>query len=173
MTQLVLRTLELHDEAAFYSATQTKVAEKQEFAFFWKPGLDYRDYLNLLQKMEKGIDLPDSWVPGTLLFGFVGNRIVGRLSLRHGLNEYLSKVGGHIGYLVFQEYRCRGYATEMLRQSLHFAKKLGIGRVLITCDDDNIASQKTIEKCGGIFESLVQESELEIPKRRYWIELSH
>ena len=47
---------------------------------------------------------------------------------------------------------------------------LCIGRVLATCDDDNIGSIKTIEKCGGILEDVVSGPDLPKPKRRYWIQ---
>jgi predicted acetyltransferase len=39
----------------------------------------------------------------------------------------------------------------------------------MTCDDDNIGSIKTIEKCGGILENVVSGPDLPKPKRRYWI----
>ena len=50
--------------------------------------------------------------------------------------------------------------------------KLGIGRILVTCDDDNIGSIRTIEKNGGILENVISGPDLDKPKRRYWIEAS-
>lgn len=58
----------------------------------------------------------------------------------------------------------------MLRQSVEIAReRLGIGRVLVTCDDDNVGSIKTIEKNGGVLEGVVTGPDLTKPKRRYWI----
>lgn len=69
------------------------------------------------------------------------------------------------------EFRRRGYATTILRLSLQIAsEKFGIHRILVTCDDDNIGSIKTIEKNGGILENIVSGPDLDKPKRRYWIE---
>jgi len=70
---------------------------------------------------------------------------------------------------VVPEYRRQGYATAILGQSLVIAReKLGLTRVLLTCDDDNAGSIRTIEKNGGVFESIATP-EGDKPKRRYWI----
>ena len=112
---------------------------------------------------------PDQ-VPATFLFAFAGTGIVGRVAIRHALTPYLERFGGHIGYVVVPEYRRQGYATAMLRQSLRIAReKLGLKRVLVTCDDDNLGSIKTIEKNGGVLENIVSGPEADKPKRRYWI----
>ena len=94
-------------------------------------------------------------------------RLIGMIDIRHRLNEYLLKYGGHIGYSVRRLERGKGYATEMLRLALKRCERLGITKVLITCDKDNIASAKTIIKNGASLENEVQE-ESGITQR-YWI----
>jgi len=49
-------------------------------------------------------------------------------------------------------------------------EKLGIGRILVTCDDDNLDSIRTIEKNGGVLENVINGPDLDKPQRRYWIE---
>ena len=115
------------------------------------------------------MDLPSGHVPSTFLVADVGGQIVGRSSIRHELNEFLAREGGHIGYGVLADHRRRGYATEILRMSLVIARSLGVDRVLVTCDDDNVGSVTVIERCGGVFDSLV-ECDDGPPKRRYWID---
>ena len=69
------------------------------------------------------------------------------------------------------DFRRRGYATEILRQSLDIARdRFGLTRVLLTCDDDNVGSIRTIEKNGGVLENVVYGADVPKPKRRYWIE---
>ena len=114
--------------------------------------------------------MPDGLVPATFLVADVDGVLVGRTSIRHELDEFLAREGGHIGYAVVAEHRRRGYATEILRQSLVLARAVGVDRVLVTCDDDNVGSATVIERCGGVFESLVDSSEGGPPKRRYWID---
>ena len=97
--------------------------------------------------------------------------MVGRASIRHELNADLAFRDGHIGYGVRPAFRRRGYATEILRQSLIIARSYGTGPVLLTCDDDNVASAAVIETCGGALERIVPGSESDdgVPFRRYWI----
>jgi predicted acetyltransferase len=79
----------------------------------------------------------------------------------------LFNYGGHIGYGVRPEFRRRGYATEILRQSLGYIRELGVADVLMTCLDENVGSATVIETCGGELENIV---DLEgKPLRRYWI----
>ena len=95
--------------------------------------------------------------------------LIGMIDIRHRLNEGLLKFGGHIGYSVRPSRRRQGYAVEMLRLGLEECRKLGIDRVLLTCDKTNIGSAKTIQHNGGVL-----ENEIETPDRitqRYWIKL--
>ncbi|MEV7723527.1 GNAT family N-acetyltransferase [Streptomyces sp. NPDC101733] len=98
-----------------------------------------------------------------------GDTFLGSIDLRHHLNAFLLDAGGHIGYSVRPSARGRGLATWALSEVLHEARLMGMDRVLLTCDPDNEASARTIERNGGVLED-VRET-LIGPKRRYWIDL--
>ena len=98
------------------------------------------------------------------------NRIVGIIDLRHHIDHpILGTWGGHIGYSVHPDERRRGYATRMLQMDLENARRLGLARVLVTCDESNIASEKTIRKNGGVYENMVPVDGRMV--KRFWIEL--
>jgi predicted acetyltransferase len=110
-------------------------------------------------------------VPQTNLWGIVEGRYAGRISIRHQLNDALRVMGGHVGYDTVPEFRRRGVGTEMLALALPIARSLGLERVLLTCDDTNLASIRIIERNGGVLERKAQIAEDRPLKRYYWIAL--
>ena len=98
-----------------------------------------------------------------------GDRVLGAISLRHELNDFLFRVGGHIGYGVRPSERRRGLAGWAVGEMLVIARDLGLDRVLITCDVGNVASARTIEKSGGVFEDIRSGDGYTV--RRYWIDI--
>ena len=113
----------------------------------------------------------DGWVPSSTLLGIdETGRIVGMIDIRHRLNDYLARFGGHIGYSVRKSERRKGYATHKLTQALDVARQLEIPKVLITCAKDNVASAATIRKGGGILENEVYEDY--VLMQRYWIDIN-
>lgn len=164
-----LRRLSLDDEAQV-TAAQTELA-RDGFRFaFREDGEDWSAFVERTAAQERGV-VPAGWVPTTFLVAVRGEEIVGRVSIRHELNDFLLRLGGHIGYGVRPGHRRRGYASSILRQALAVTDGLGVERVLVTCDDDNVGSARTIEGVGGVLEDVVADGE-ETPKRRYWIDRS-
>jgi predicted acetyltransferase len=125
-------------------------------------------------KFEQGIDLKPGYVKSTTFWLVDKGIFIGEIRIRHELTPQLLKFGGHIGYEVRWSEINKGYATKMLSMALPYCRDiLKLSRVLITCDDNNIASAKVIEKNGGVLENKVI-NHLErgsVTTRRYWIEL--
>jgi predicted acetyltransferase len=114
----------------------------------------------------------EGFVPATHLWALAEEQFVGRISIRHELNDALRVEGGHLGYDTVPSFRGRGVATEMLRQALPVARALGLLEVLLTCDDTNTASIRVIEKNGAsLRETRVLDAHRPL-KRYYWITLS-
>ena len=110
--------------------------------------------------------LPDGQVHSDHWWLTSGDEVVGFLNLRHSLGtEHLRTRGGHVGYSIRPSRRRRGHAGRALGLALDRARELGLERVLVTCDEDNVASARTIESRGGRLESVHEGL------RRYWIEL--
>ncbi len=167
---LRLRPFRPADRPAALAAHDALVADNFSFLLDYSPGESWAGYLARLDDHRRGVGVPADRVPSTFLAAVTGVELVGRVSIRHQLNEFLETLGGHIGYAVVPARRRRGYATEILRQSLVVARSLGIDRVLVTCDDDNVGSATVIERCGGVLESVVPDPGGGAPKRRYWID---
>jgi len=138
-----------------------------EFLLLHTPEITWHDYVLRCRDHRLGINLPKGRVPATFFIAEVDGEIIGRASIRHELNTFLTNYGGHIGYGVRPQFRRRGYATEILRQSLDYIRGLGVDDVLMTCFDENIGSAAVIEAAGGQLEN---KADFEgKPLRRYWI----
>ncbi len=106
---------------------------------------------------------PAGWVTCTYLWMVEGDEVVGRISFRHTLTRFLREVGGHIGYGVRPSARGRGHATDAVAQMLPRCAERGLSQVLITCDVDNTASRRVIERSGGVLEDVRNG------KLRFWV----
>ena len=169
---LILRELTDNDEAAFRLGLTEWVGESPHwYSFVWKEGMTYSEMMEILRHEAKGINMAAGRVQHTMLYGFIGGEIIGRLSVRHILNDYLRKRGGHIGYAVAPRFRKKGYATEMVRQGFDFCRGLGLAEIMVTCSDSNVPSYKIIEAFRGRLQDTVWDEENSEMLRRYWIRL--
>ena len=94
-------------------------------------------------------------------------KIIGMVEIRHNKDRLLISHFGHIGYILGPQYRGKGYAKCMLYLALKITKQIVPGPIILTCDETNIASYKTIERCGGILKAKYKEPGTQIPKRQY------
>jgi predicted acetyltransferase len=164
---LRLRPPRIEDEAAVVAAQDELAGDDFQFAFR-RPGQSFAQFVQAVEDHRRGRNLEPGWVESTWLLADVDGTVVGRSSIRFELNEFLRTKGGHIGYAVRPVHRRRGYATEILRQSLVVARAGGVGRALVTCDDDNVGSAAVIEANGGVLEDVIDVDGVAL--RRYWIE---
>lgn len=167
---LVKPTIKLKDE---YLSFYQEWKDSNEDVVPWvitKDPQDFEGMIEFLINNEEGINLPEGWVrDSTYWLVTESNKIIGALNIRHQLTEKLLNCGGHIGYGIRPSERQKGYATELLALALEKTKDLGINKVLVVCDSDNIASKKTIIKNGGIQDKDYIEKDGNIINR-FWIE---
>lgn len=135
---------------------------------FTREGLEDPDEFRRLVRVRRADELPETprpagHVPCTFLWVVEGDEYLGSISLRHELTPFLLEQGGHVGYSIRPSARRQGHASTALRQVLELAAEMGLERVLITCDEDNIASRATIEGVGGVYE------DSRAGKRRHWV----
>ena len=128
---------------------------------------DFEKYLASLEVKDTGTGL----VPDSTFFCLDEERdlMVGAVNIRHYLNDALRVNGGHIGDGVVPSERRKGIATAMIAMALKECRKLGIDRVLMVCDKDNIGSARSIIKNGGVLENEITADGGIV--QRYWIDL--
>lgn len=131
---------------------------------------DYRDFDYYLQHLEIKVET-DGRVPDSTFFCLDKERdiFVGAVNIRHYLTEAMLLNGGHIGDGVRPSERRKSIATRMIGMALEECRKLGIHRVLMVCDKENIGSAKSIQRNGGVLENEVIVDG--VTEQRYWIEL--
>ncbi|MFJ7725107.1 GNAT family N-acetyltransferase [Neobacillus sp. NPDC097160] len=163
-------TIELKSEyLSFYQEWKESGEEMIPWVISKDPS-NFQEMIQFLLDSEKGINLPENWVPDST-FWLVNelNKVVGAVNIRHRLTDKLFNCGGHIGYGIRPSERRKGYSTKLLSLSLEKAKELGIHKVLVVCDESNIGSKKTILNNGGVSDTDFIEEDGNIIKR-FWIE---
>ena len=129
-------------------------------------------YLDKLKENSIGKNLKPNYVPETT-FWLVKEEneldILGFVRIRHYLTKELELEGGHIGYDIVPKFRKQGYGTLILKLAIEKAKAIGINKIVVTCDEDNLGSRKVIESNGGIFEDSFVSRNTGVVERRYGI----
>ena len=140
--------------------------DRTPYAIFKNDYHNFEYYLNNLDIKEP----KDGKVPDSTFFALDVERniFIGAVNIRHYLNEHLLQYGGHIGDGIRPSERGKGYGKEIIRLALHECRKLGINKVLMTCDKSNIGSMKTIIYNSGVLENEIEMEDGEI-LQRYWI----
>ena len=131
------------------------------------------EYLKVCKDYENPETVPENLVQATqfICVRKSDNKLVGMIQVRHYFNEYLEKYAGHIGYSIRPTERLRGYAKEMLKMALPFCREIGLDKIMISCVEGNIGSEKTILANGGVYEYSVHEPNSDKNLKRFWINL--
>lgn len=165
---LIIKEMEFSDGEEFTSFTERYESEcgSEEMPFGLNPGhLPYDEFFGRISSLSDRDSLPVGWVPTRYFLIRKDSEIIGAANIRYEDSDFVLNYSGHIGYCIAPWQRRKGYATQALKAMLPIAASLGLARVLLTCDHDNAASKKVIEKNGGVFERRTDQKEF------YWITL--
>jgi predicted acetyltransferase len=136
---------------------------------------DFAAYLEAVTDQTGSVRLPTGQVvpkvPFATLWLVEGDEFIGETQIRHELNDYLIKEGGHIGYGIRPGRQRQGYGRLILALALEECRRLGLRRVLVTCLQHHVASARVIEANGGALENVIPDAAGRGPLRRYWISL--
>ena len=129
---------------------------------------DFGSYVRREIERAEGKNLPVGFVPDSIFWLIDNDEFIGSVRIRHTLTPHLLNAGGHIGYDIRPSMRNRGFGSKILELAIPKAHELGIDRILLTCDENNVASRKIIEKNGGVLENEYHD-DTGIGKLRFWI----
>lgn len=170
--RLISPDIEYADQITAYKNEFIKVGDSMSGCGNLSKCKTTKEWIDGLKLFSDSKTCPEGMVPSNTYLAVrqSDNKLVGIIDLRMNINNpVLKSWGGHIGYSVRPHERRKGYAKKMLSLILQNAKALGLERVMISCDNDNIASEKTIIANGGKFEKTVDVNGK--PVKVYWITL--
>ena len=102
------------------------------------------EYFKQMGDYSKGKNLPDGYVPSTTFWLIDGKEYIGTFVIRHYLTPKLEEWGGHIATNIAPKYRGKYSSFIGIKSCLDEARKIGLKRVLMTCDERNSASYRAI-----------------------------
>jgi len=181
--ELQLPTLQHKEAAENFKNEFLEIKETVIYGSALFDQMEFEQWLthNTNNRQESTVNI--GWVTATTFFAVRkrDQKIVGMIDIRHNLeNDFLIQYGGHIGFSVRPSERKKGYATEILKMGIEYAKSLSIEKLMIACFSNNLPSIKTIVKCGGVLSEIKPYTDgqiINIPNSEekliniYWINL--
>ena len=132
---------------------------------------DFPAYVAAQRARADAPNLPPGQISEVVYWLMDGETYIGRLSIRTTRDEALIRTIGNIGYMIRPSRRRLGYGTAILGLALPEAQALGLTRVLVTCDEENLASRTIIERHGGVLEGTTPSRNAPGMTLRFWIEI--
>lgn len=132
---------------------------------------DYETWLKWIEEDRRYETCPEGSPPQTLYFCMENDEIIGAVTIRDYLNAKTIIDGGYIGFGVRPSKRRMGKATEILRLAIQTVYDMGVFEILLTCAEDNIGSERMIQKNGAKYERTIKD-ENGISVKHFWLRRS-
>jgi len=126
--------------------------------------VEAKSYLENIIAHEQGKKLPSNTPATASYFCLIDDEVVGTIRYRRGSSPFIERVIGHTGYDTKPSARGKGVAKFMLSW---LQEQVLTKAIIVTCEHDNIASQKVIERCGGKFINQIYSTEKSAEVLRY------
>lgn len=155
-----IRKLTIHDGDDVYDLLQTLPANENGFmnGMAGRSREEFREWLSKSAESAEKMEIEDGWrVPQAIYWLYQDGKPVGMGKLRYFLTDALRHSGGNIGYAIVPDARGKGCGTALLQGLLHEAALHGVTRALITVNNDNPASIRVAQKCGGVVERVSED----------------
>ena len=138
------------------------------YEHYKKAEKNFEEFVTDLTNSSKGINIAEGWVPCSS-YWLVDNseEVIGVIRIRHRVDSDFLEMIGHIGYEIKSTRRKEGNGSKLLELGLIEARKIGLEKVLITCDEDNIGSKRIIEKFNGKYIKSIVDDESGKNKLQY------
>jgi predicted acetyltransferase len=99
------------------------------------------------------------------------SRYLGKIQIRHEPKGRVPEIASHVYYEIRRSMRGKGYGNLILKEGLKKAKELGFPELVVSVDENNLASITVIEHNGGVFQKTVFVEDSETPVRIYTVKL--
>ncbi len=142
----------IYKESFLEFAQDVKNTGYESYGLYTKAEEDFEEFVTDLTNSSKGINIQKGWSPCSSYWLIDDScEVVGVIRIRHRVDSDYLQMIGHIGYEIKSCRRKEGFGSKLLELGLAEAGKLGLEKVLITCNEDNIGSLRIIEKFNGAY----------------------
>jgi predicted acetyltransferase len=163
-----------HKESYLEALKEFQAEGRYSFLDYEHVAENFEDFITKVNSGKKHLHKPYAeWVepvPETVLWLVKDNEFIGTLNVRHRLNWHLEKWGGHVNFIIRPSMRGKGFGKKLLQKAIPYIAFLGIDRALITIDPDDIAANKIVKFCGGIYEDTTDKTDKFPRRNRYWLD---
>lgn len=150
---------------SFHNVHNTYLLHDPEKFEEWKTTIFQR-----YEMEEKGIDLPEGFLPSATFWAILKKDVAGVVNIRLGMNEHLKEYGGQAGFMLSTSFRGQGLALPLLLLTIEKTRELGFSPVLMSCVDENLPSLRTLQKVPAVKveKSFAMADGKYCPIHRFW-----